>query len=110
MTLFLFFSLEAGSALYNSVIRCLYTPAKKYLGQHSSFFKLYRYFFYFQTAQAIYDFSREGLPLIILANWRGFSGGMKDMFDQVRTFCYSSTVNREKWLKIKTFKIFFASI
>ncbi len=40
----------------------------------------------FKTAQAIYDFSREGLPLIILANWRGFSGGMKDMFDQVVKF------------------------
>jgi len=31
----------------------------------------------------VYDFNREGLPLVILANWRGFSGGMKDMFDQV---------------------------
>lgn len=40
----------------------------------------------FKTAQAIYDFNREGLPLIILANWRGFSGGMKDMFDEVVKF------------------------
>jgi len=40
----------------------------------------------FKTAQAIYDFNREELPLIILANWRGFSGGMKDMFDQVVKF------------------------
>ena len=40
----------------------------------------------YKTAQAIYDFNREGLPLIILANWRGFSGGMKDMFDQVVKF------------------------
>ena len=40
----------------------------------------------FKTAQAIYDFNREELPLVILANWRGFSGGMKDMFDQVVKF------------------------
>lgn len=31
----------------------------------------------FKTAQAIKDFNREGLPLIVFANWRGFSGGMK---------------------------------
>lgn len=31
----------------------------------------------FKTAQAIKDFGREGLPLLIFANWRGFSGGMK---------------------------------
>lgn len=31
----------------------------------------------FKTAQAIKDFGREELPLIILANWRGFSGGQK---------------------------------
>lgn len=36
-----------------------------------------------KTAQAIRDFNREGLPLFILANWRGFSGGMRDMFDEV---------------------------
>ncbi|KAM9329623.1 acetyl-CoA carboxylase 2 isoform 2-T2 [Gastrophryne carolinensis] len=40
----------------------------------------------FKTAQAIKDFNREGLPLIIFANWRGFSGGMKDMYDQVLKF------------------------
>ena len=27
----------------------------------------------YKTAQAIYDFNREELPLLILANWRGFS-------------------------------------
>lgn len=37
----------------------------------------------YKTAQAIRDFSREQLPLIIFANWRGFSGGMKDMYEQV---------------------------
>lgn len=40
----------------------------------------------FKTAQAIRDIDHEGLPLLILANWRGFSGGMKDMYDQVLKF------------------------
>lgn len=31
----------------------------------------------YKTAQAINDFNREKLPLMIFANWRGFSGGMK---------------------------------
>ncbi len=33
----------------------------------------------YKTAQAIYDMDREELPLIIFANWRGFSGGQQDM-------------------------------
>ncbi|XP_074743093.1 acetyl-CoA carboxylase 2 isoform X3 [Strix uralensis] len=40
----------------------------------------------FKTAQAIRDFNREHLPLIIFANWRGFSSGMKDMYDQMLKF------------------------
>ncbi|ODM91018.1 Acetyl-CoA carboxylase 2 [Orchesella cincta] len=40
----------------------------------------------YKTAQAIMDFSKEDLPLIIFANWRGFSGGMKDMYEQVVKF------------------------
>ena len=40
----------------------------------------------FKTAQAINDFKREKLPLMIFANWRGFSGGMKDMYDQIMKF------------------------
>uniref|UniRef100_A0A673CQ63 acetyl-CoA carboxylase n=1 Tax=Sphaeramia orbicularis TaxID=375764 RepID=A0A673CQ63_9TELE len=40
----------------------------------------------FKTAQAISDFNRERLPLMVFANWRGFSGGMKDMYDQVLKF------------------------
>jgi len=41
----------------------------------------------YKTAQAIQDFnSGEGLPLLILANWRGFSGGRKDMFEEVLKF------------------------
>jgi acetyl-CoA carboxylase carboxyltransferase component len=38
----------------------------------------------FKTAQAIKDMNGEQLPLFILANWRGFSGGMRDMYDEVR--------------------------
>lgn len=38
----------------------------------------------FKTAQAINDFNYgEQLPLMILANWRGFSGGQRDMFNEV---------------------------
>lgn len=40
----------------------------------------------YKTAQAILDFGHEELPLFIFANWRGFSGGMKDMYDQVLKF------------------------
>ncbi|PVH91869.1 hypothetical protein DM02DRAFT_702585 [Periconia macrospinosa] len=38
----------------------------------------------FKTAQAIKDFNNgEQLPLMILANWRGFSGGQHDMYNEV---------------------------
>lgn len=38
----------------------------------------------FKTAQAIRDFNHgEELPLMILANWRGFSGGQRDMYNEV---------------------------
>ena len=41
----------------------------------------------FKTAQAIADFQNgEHLPLMIFANWRGFSGGTRDMFDEVLKF------------------------
>ena len=41
----------------------------------------------YKTAQALRDFNAgEGLPLIVLANWRGFSGGRKDMFEEVLKF------------------------
>ncbi|KYQ93773.1 acetyl-CoA carboxylase [Tieghemostelium lacteum] len=41
----------------------------------------------FKTAQAIQDFNHgEELPLMIFANWRGFSGGMRDMFDEILKF------------------------
>ncbi|KAJ1021262.1 hypothetical protein NDA18_005503 [Ustilago nuda] len=37
----------------------------------------------YKTAQAIWDFDKEGLALVILANWRGFSGGQQDMYDEI---------------------------
>jgi len=40
----------------------------------------------YKTATAIKDFNGEGLPLMIFANWRGFSGGQRDMFDEVLKF------------------------
>ncbi|CAA7024293.1 unnamed protein product [Microthlaspi erraticum] len=36
-----------------------------------------------KTAQALMDFNKEGLPLFILANWRGFSGGQRDLFEGI---------------------------
>jgi len=41
----------------------------------------------YKTAQAIRDFNHgENLPLVIFANWRGFSGGTRDMFAEVLKF------------------------
>jgi len=41
----------------------------------------------YKTAQAIRDFNfGEELPLLVLANWRGFSGGQRDMFDEILKF------------------------
>jgi len=40
----------------------------------------------FKTAQSIQDLGGEGLPLIIFANWRGFSGGTRDMYGEVLKF------------------------
>ncbi|WFD43394.1 acetyl-coenzyme-A carboxylase [Malassezia psittaci] len=37
----------------------------------------------YKTAQALLDFSQEELPVLMLANWRGFSGGQQDMYDEV---------------------------
>jgi len=38
----------------------------------------------FKTAQALKDFNNgEQLPVMILANWRGFSGGQRDMYFEV---------------------------
>lgn len=40
-----------------------------------------------KTAHAMEEFDKEGLPLIILANWRGFSGGQRDLFEGVLQVC-----------------------
>jgi acetyl-CoA carboxylase/biotin carboxylase 1 len=40
----------------------------------------------FKTAQAIQDFAGENLPLMIFANWRGFSGGTRDMYGEILKF------------------------
>ena len=40
----------------------------------------------FKTAQTIRDMDKEGLPLMIFANWRGFSGGSRDMAGEVLKF------------------------
>jgi len=40
----------------------------------------------YKTAQAVWDVSNEGLPIMIFANWRGFSGGARDMFEEVLKF------------------------
>ena len=36
-----------------------------------------------KTAQAMEEFDLEHLPLFVLANWRGFSGGQRDLFEGV---------------------------
>lgn len=36
-----------------------------------------------KTAQAMEEFDLERLPLFVLANWRGFSGGQRDLFEGV---------------------------
>jgi len=40
----------------------------------------------YKTAQAINDFKNEGLPVMIFANWRGFSGGSRDMAGEILKF------------------------
>ena len=41
----------------------------------------------YKTAQALADFNAaENLPVMLFANWRGFSGGTRDMFGEVLKF------------------------
>jgi biotin carboxylase/acetyl-CoA carboxylase carboxyltransferase component/biotin carboxyl carrier protein len=40
----------------------------------------------YKTAQTINDANREGLPLLVWVNWRGFSGGTRDMYDEILKF------------------------
>ena len=39
-----------------------------------------------KTARVLEDFRLEGIPTVILANWRGFSGGTRDMHDEILKF------------------------
>ena len=36
-----------------------------------------------KTAHAMEEFDLEGLPMFVMANWRGFSGGQRDLFEGV---------------------------
>eukprot|EP00958_Prasinococcus_capsulatus_P006038 scaffold577_cov405-Prasinococcus_capsulatus_cf.AAC.15 len=36
-----------------------------------------------KTSQALDDFMREDLPVMIFPNWRGFAGGLRDMYSEV---------------------------
>ena len=52
-----------------------------------------------KTAHAMEEFDREALPLVILANWRGFSGGQRDLFEgvlQVRSQC----LTHQEWSRM----------
>ncbi|KAL7542231.1 hypothetical protein ACHAXR_013354, partial [Thalassiosira sp. AJA248-18] len=40
----------------------------------------------YKTAQALRDFNNEGMPVMIFANWRGFSGGSRDMSGEILKF------------------------
>jgi len=40
----------------------------------------------YKTAQAIRDMNKEGIPIMIFANWRGFSGGSRDMAGEILKF------------------------
>jgi len=42
----------------------------------------------YKTSEAIRTFNREQLPLMIFANWRGFSGGMKGLRYLLLLFYY----------------------
>lgn len=56
----------------------------------------------YKTAQAIKDFSHEELPLIILANWRGFSGGTKDyslFYDHLLIIFFYSLIRYERYVR-----------
>jgi len=37
----------------------------------------------YKFAQAVNDYKKEGLPIMIFANWRGFSGGSRDMYGEI---------------------------
>uniref|UniRef100_A0A4W3J4A2 Acetyl-CoA carboxylase 1-like n=1 Tax=Callorhinchus milii TaxID=7868 RepID=A0A4W3J4A2_CALMI len=51
----------------------------------------------FKTSQAIKDLNREGLPLMVFANWRGFSGGMKEVGFWSPKARWRSSSGRRTW-------------
>ncbi|EPY36584.1 acetyl-CoA carboxylase [Strigomonas culicis] len=55
-----------------------------------------------KTADSLDDFHHERLPCFIFANWRGFSGGMRDMYDEVLKFGASIVDN----LRVYTAPVF----
>lgn len=55
----------------------------------------------YKTAQGISDFNREELPLFIFANWRGFSGGQRDMFYEVLRVIFASVHSKETIVILK---------
>jgi acetyl-CoA carboxylase/biotin carboxylase 1 len=40
----------------------------------------------YKFAQTIYDADKENIPLLLWLNWRGFSGGTRDMFNEILKF------------------------
>lgn len=40
----------------------------------------------YKIAKTIRDCNAEGIPILIIADWRGFSGGTRDMYDNVLDF------------------------
>ena len=56
----------------------------------------------YKTAQAIKDFNREELPLIIFANWRGFSGGMRGLFKSFFSVGFNLNVQQSTCRIIRT--------
>eukprot|EP00658_Telonema_sp_P-2_P046254 TRINITY_DN3436_c0_g2_i2.p1 TRINITY_DN3436_c0_g2~~TRINITY_DN3436_c0_g2_i2.p1 ORF type:complete len:1072 (-),score=353.07 TRINITY_DN3436_c0_g2_i2:278-3493(-) len=50
-----------------------------------------------KTADSLEDFHKESLPCFVIANWRGFSGGMRDMYDQVLKFGASIVDNLRQY-------------
>jgi acetyl-CoA carboxylase/biotin carboxylase 1 len=50
---------------FDVIVACLFVPLRD-----------------MQTAQALRDITGEDLPLMMFANWRGFSGGIHDMFNE----------------------------
>jgi acetyl-CoA carboxylase/biotin carboxylase 1 len=73
----------------------------------------------YKTAQAIRDFDKEGLPIMIFANWRGFSGGSRDMAGEILKFGativdalreYSNPVYISSCVSLLPFRLFLSTL